>query len=275
MYSCFHSVGLPDRPLMDAIRMVAATGYRSIEINAETLPWAKAHITPDASADERRAVAEACRLHGLSIPAVGAHVAMVSEDPAKRAAAIAYVNGCTDLARDLGSPYVHILSGPVDGSGDTKEAWGWFRQAVEATVAHAQSRGIGLGVEAIAGHLFHAIDDYRRMRRELPGIPFKVNFDPSHLIVQGENPRRVVDELGGDIAHVHLKDGKGRFPEFEFPPLGKGAIDFAGLANALGKLGYSGALSVEYEAQVYGYRETEDEILRSGKAFFDGLQRPA
>ena len=42
MYSCFHSVGLPDRTLEEAIGMVAAAGYGAIELNAETLPWAPA-----------------------------------------------------------------------------------------------------------------------------------------------------------------------------------------------------------------------------------------
>jgi sugar phosphate isomerase/epimerase len=127
------------------------------------------------------------------------------------------------------------------------------------------------GNEAIAGHLFHKVDDYHRLRHELPGVPFKVNFDPSHLQVQGENPRRVTDELSDQIVHVHLKDGRGMFPKFEFPPLGKGRVDFAGLVQRLRAVGYAGALSVEYEAQVYGYRESEEQILREGKAFYDRL----
>ena len=166
---------------------------------------------------------------------------------------------------------VHILSGPLDDDTDRQEGWRWFRAAVEETTAYASARNVTLGIEAIAGHLFHSVDDYHRLRRELPGVPFKVNFDPSHLQVQGENPLRMVDELGDQIAHVHLKDGSGRFPKFEFPPLGKGDIDFVRLVEHLRAVEYTGALSVEYEAQVYGYHETEDQILREGKAFIDRL----
>jgi sugar phosphate isomerase/epimerase len=275
MKTCFHSVGLPARPLLEAIAMVADAGYDAIELNAETLPWAPAHITPEADAAERRAVAEACRLRGLAIPAVGAHVPMVGEDPAGRAAAVAFVKGCTDLARDVGSPFVHILSGPLPGHVDREQGWAWFRSAVLDTTEHARERGIGLGIEAIAGHLFHSVDDYHRLRRELPGVPFAVNFDPSHLEVQQENPRRVLDELGDLVAHVHLKDGKGVYPDFSFPPLGQGTIDFPALARGLRDLGYSGSLSVEYEAQAFGYVATEAEILASGKAFADDLRRIA
>jgi sugar phosphate isomerase/epimerase len=115
------------------------------------------------------------------------------------------------------------------------------------------------------------VDDYHSLIRDLPGVPFKINFDPSHLVVQGENVLRVVDELGDRIAHVHMKDGAGRFPDFTFPPLGEGTIDFARLIEALRQIGYVGAVSVEYEAQVYGYRESEQEILGHGRKFLNDL----
>jgi len=274
MYSCFHSVGLPNRSLQEAIRLVADAGYDAIELNAETLPWAPPHITPDTGAEARRAVVAACRERGLKIPAVGAHIAMVGADPRAREAAVAFVNGCTDIAVDVDAPVIHILSGPLEEGVDRDVAWSWFRSAVERTTDYASSRNIALGIEAIAGHVFHGVDDYHRLRRELPGVPFRVNFDPSHLEVQEEDPMRVVHELGDQIVHVHLKDGKGLHPNFEFPPLGQGTIDFPALADALRIAGYAGALSVEYEAQVFGYRQSEAEILGGGKAFCDTLLAP-
>jgi sugar phosphate isomerase/epimerase len=271
MLSCFHSVGLPNRSLLEAIDLVADAGYQAIELNAETLPWAPAHITPETDAKTRQSFIDACKAHGLGIPAVGAHIPMVGADERERKAAIAYVNGCTDVAWELKSPVVHILSGPLGGGVDREEAWRWFRAAVEETTAYAVSRNLHLGIEAIAGHLFCGTDDYHRLRKELPGVPFKVNYDPSHLQVQGENPRRVIDELGDLIVHVHLKDGSGRFPNFKFPPLGKGDINFADLADGLRKAGYADAMSVEYEAQVFGYHESEAQILRDGRAFYESL----
>ena len=40
MFAGFHSVALHRDPLAVAIAKVAAAGYRGIELNAETLPWA-------------------------------------------------------------------------------------------------------------------------------------------------------------------------------------------------------------------------------------------
>lgn len=271
MYSCFHSVGLPNHPLIEAVTLVADAGYSAIELNAETLPWAKPHITPAASANERRAVVEACIRRGLSIPAVGAHINMVSEAPDERDAAIQYVLGCIDIARDVGSPFVHILSGARTPNVDRDQAWRWFVAAVERASSYAEALGIGFGIEAIAGHLFYCVDDYHRIRRDLPGLPIRVNFDPSHFEVQNENPRRVIDELGDQIRHVHLKDGKGTYPDFQFPPLGEGTIDFAGLADGLRTIGYERAISIEYEAQVFGFVKSDDDILKGGKAFCDAF----
>jgi sugar phosphate isomerase/epimerase len=271
MDACFHSVGLPDRDILSVVDAVAGAGYVAVELNAETLPWAPAHVDPATSAADRRRIVERCRLHGLAIPAVGAHVPMVGADAVDRAAAIAYVDGCTDLAVDVGAPVVHILSGPVAAGTRTDEAWRWFADAVARTSDYARARGRVLAVEAIAGHLFHGVDDYHRLTGDLPGVPFAVNFDPSHLIVQDEDPIRVVDELADRIVHVHMKDGSGRFPDFAFPPLGSGAIDFAALVAGLEASGYAGALSVEYEAQVFGFEASEDEILAHGIGFLRRL----
>lgn len=271
MYNCFHSVGLPALSIQDVIRRVSRAGYKAIELNAETLPWAAAHVTPETGAETRREIVDLCRRSNLSIPAIGAHIEMVDADKASRQSAIAFVEGCVDFARDVGSPIVHILSGPLSTGVSAQEGRNWFNEAVERAVAYAQARNVKLAIEAIAGHAFHCVDDYHRLAKDLPGVNFYVNFDPSHLEVQGENPARMVDELADRIIHVHLKDGKGRFPDFSFPPLGEGTIDFERLVAGLRKAGYAGAMSVEYEAQVYGYTLSDDEIVEGGLAYLKSL----
>lgn len=271
MYAAFHSVGLPREDILALVARVSAAGYHGLELNAETLPWADPHVTPQTDTNRRRAIVSACRAAGLSIPAVGAHIFMVGEDKAGRKAAIDFVNGCTDLAADMGAPVVHILSGEQPAGVDRATAWRWFADAVSRTTAHAQAKGVVLAIEAIAGHMFRSTDDYHALARDLPGVPFKVNYDPSHLVVQGEDPLRPARELADRIVHVHMKDGAGRYPDFTFPPLGRGAIDFARLVAELRGAGYAGALSVEYEAQVYGFTLSDDEILTDGRNFLRDL----
>ncbi|MBN9009640.1 MAG: TIM barrel protein, partial [Rhizobiales bacterium] len=159
MLAGFHSVGLSADPILTVIQRAAAAGYDAIELNAETLSWTVPHVTPATPPEERAAIREAAALNGLVISAVGAHVAMVEDDAEARRKAIAFVDGCTDLAVDVGAPVVHILSGPAPAGVPEATAWKWFADAVVATSSHADSRGVSLAIEAIAGHLFHRIDD--------------------------------------------------------------------------------------------------------------------
>jgi len=267
MYSCFHSVGLHKLPIIDVIRRSASAGYQAVELNAETLPWTGPHVTPETTDEERKAIVSVAAELGLTIPAVGAHIEMLDADPKAREAAIGYVNGCIDLARDLNSPIVHILSGPAAKGASEDETRRWFTHAVEKTVEYAEARGIKLAVEAIVGHGFRNTDGYHRLAKDLPGVNWYVNFDPSHLEVQGENPRRVVDELMDRIAHVHIKDGKGLYPDFSFPPMGEGTINFPELIDGLRNGGYDGALSIEYEAQVFGFERSDEEIVEGNRAY--------
>ena len=45
---------------------------------------------------------------------------------------------------------------------------------------------------------------------------------------------------------------------FQFPTLGKGNIDFEFIIKELEKLNYNGVLSIEYEAQVFGWEFSEE-----------------
>jgi sugar phosphate isomerase/epimerase len=271
MQSGFHSVGLPRHPLPVVIDRVAEAGYAAIELNAETLPWAEPHIGPEAPAALREEIRDRARAAGLVISAIGAHIPMVEADAARRRAAIDWVKGCSELARDVGAPVVHILSGARPGDVDAARAFAWLADAVAETVEHARGQGIELAIEPIAGHACHAVDDLDALARALPGVDFKINLDPSHLAVQGLDPLRLIGEHGGRIVHVHAKDGAGRFPDFAFPPLGEGEIDFEALLDALARAGYDGVVSVEYEAQVFGWREEEARILAHGRRFLEGL----
>jgi sugar phosphate isomerase/epimerase len=271
MLAGFHSVGLSADPILTVIDRVAAAGYGAVELNAETLPWAGPHVTPATTPEERAAIRDAAALNGLAVSAVGAHVAMVEDDIEARRRALAFVNGCTDLAAEIGAPVVHILSGAAPAGVPRATAWKWFADAVAAATSRAAARDVTLAIEAIAGHLFHRIADYGRIAVDLPGTAIRINFDPSHLVVQGEDPARLVAEYGRQIVHVHMKDGAGSYPDFTFPPLGRGDIDFAGLVAGLKRAGYDGVLSVEYEAQIYGFRESGDAILAHGRDYLRGL----
>jgi sugar phosphate isomerase/epimerase len=115
----------------------------------------------------------------------------------------------------------------------------------------------------------------RRLQEQLGDSRLKVNFDPSHLQVHGDDPIRAVRDLGSSIVHVHLKDAVGGPDEYAFPPLGKGRVDFVGLLRVLSDVGFEGFLSIEYEANAFGYPGEPDEVAKASHRFFKEISRRA
>ena len=94
----FHSAGLHQYPIETVIEKVANAGYDCVELNAETLPWAKPHVTPQTSNQDRRRIRSKVKKAGLSISSISAHIDLVDAERRKRQENLNYALGCLDLA---------------------------------------------------------------------------------------------------------------------------------------------------------------------------------
>ena len=105
-----------------------------------------------------------------------------------------------------------------------------------------------------------ALDALKKRRTKTFGF----NFDPSHLLWQGVDPVKFIEEFPDRIYHVHMKDAATQLDgrrgilashlEFgdpnrgwDFRSLGRGHVDFEEIIRALNNIGYNGPLSVEWE----------------------------
>ena len=110
---------------------------------------------------------------------------------------------------------------------------------------------------------------------------FGFNFDPSHLVWQGVEPARFIQEFPDRIYHVHMKDaavtldgysgilsshlGFGQAHRgWDFRSLGHGDVDFEGIIRELNRINYAGPLSVEWEDsgmdREFGAREAAEFV---------------
>ncbi len=122
---------------------------------------------------------------------------------------------------------------------------------------------------------------------------FGFNFDPSHLIWQGMDPAKFIQEFPDRIYHVHMKDAAvtldGRTgilashlsfgnPNrgWDFRSIGRGHVKFEEIIRALNVIGYQAPLSVEWEdsgmGREHGARESCEYVKKldfesSGVAF--------
>ncbi|MFH1141568.1 MAG: sugar phosphate isomerase/epimerase [Chloroflexota bacterium] len=264
----FHSGALYRSHIGVAIDKVAAAGYDAIELNAEA---PHRHVTPALSADERRLLRRRAAEAGLAISAVSAHVSLVDADPEARRANLDYALGCVEMASDVGTRVAHLISGKAAHGLAQQDAWGWLAEGAARCVERGEAVGVRVGFEAVVNQLVHDMDGLNRLTRAVAPLPLYANFDPSHYHVHGADPVAVVRALGPRIVHVHLKDARGAPEDFQFPPLGRGDVDLRGVATALAETGYGGVLSVEYEADDFGYHESEDAVIVGSLAFVRGL----
>lgn len=121
-------------------------------------------------------------------------------------------------------------------------------------------------------HALEALDEHQA---------FGINFDPSHLIWQGLDPVKLINEFPDRIFHVHMKDasttldgtnsilgGHLSFGDhrrgWDFRSPGRGEVDFESIIRALNRIQYTGPLSVEWEDSAmdreHGAREAAEYV---------------
>jgi sugar phosphate isomerase/epimerase len=166
---------------------------------------------------------------------------------------------------------VHILSGELIDLDMKEKQTNLFYNSVEKILNYAEKKNVKIAIEAIAGHVFHSHLDFINIWKSIDNEKIYVNYDPSHFEAQKINLDDTLDLLQKKIIHVHIKDAMGLYPYFQFPPLGKGNIDFRKIISKLHNFSYSGTLSIEYEAQVYGWEKENDEILKESHEMIDNI----
>ncbi len=142
-------------------------------------------------------------------------------------------------------------------------AWDLVNNGFEQIIKAAEKENVILAVEPVFGHLVHDYYTLMELFRRFDSPNIKVNFDPSHGVLYGNDTGWVIRQLGNKIVHCHLKDAVGKpggLPgdTFQFPLLGEGEVPWKDFLQSLDEIGYDGFLTVEFESFNY-YRQ----ILKS------------
>lgn len=252
-------------------KKISQYSYDAIELNAETLPWATPHIHDKTTDKELENIIYLSKKYNLDISSIGAHIDISQKNHEDRKFKIKYIKKCIDHAHKIKSPIVHIFSGELKKNEKKEEKLEIFYESVKEISDYGTKKNIKIALEPIVGHVFHTYLDFEKIWHNLGDENIWVNYDPSHYEAQKLNIKDSLNLLGKKIINVHMKDAMGQFPYFQFPPLGKGNIDFVFILNGLKKLNYNGVLCIEYESQVFGWELTEKEILKNNYQFVNDL----
>jgi sugar phosphate isomerase/epimerase len=183
-------------------------------------------------------------------------------DSARAAAAM----GVTQINGFTGSAVWHLLySFPPNDFDEIERGYGDFAERWNPIIDVFEQEGVRFGLEV---HPTEIAYDFVTTRKTLAAIGrrsgFGINFDPSHFAHQFLDSAAFVEEFADRIYHVHIKDSRKRldgrrsilashlnFGEAErgwdFVSPGHGDVDFESLLRALGRIGYDGPLSIEWE----------------------------
>jgi inosose dehydratase len=87
-----------------------------------------------------------------------------------------------------------------------------------------------------------------------------LTIDTAHAVLGGMDPVGLAHQYGGRVGYMHVKDiqplaGNGAPWYTKFRELGRGIVDFVGVAKELENAGYQGVLCVELDSpRVSGYK---------------------
>ncbi len=279
-----------DLPFEEALDKLAALGVEAVEVGTGNYPGT-AHCDPETLlADEERArqFRRAVEERGLVISALSQHGNPLHPDSDFARASHETWRKTLRLAELLEVPVVVGFAGcPGDHDGarypnwvtcawpeDFQQilAWQWNDRVIPYWAEEAQvarRHGVRIAFEMHPGFVVYNTETLLRLR-DAVGPDVGANFDPSHLVWQGVDPRESIRELGRADAlfHVHAKDvylderninvngvldtkHYGQILErswtFRTIGYGQGERMWRDLVSALRAVGYDYVLSIEHE----------------------------
>jgi sugar phosphate isomerase/epimerase len=251
---CFKPYMLPE-----ALRGLADAGFENVEIGA--VKDFLEHLDPDDP--DVGGASELLDRHGLRCVSMSGHAPLHEELGRKRLR-----NGLA-AGRELGISVLNTFTGDAE----TPEERAAFVEGARALADEAQAAGIRLCIETDS-NLLPTARQGLALLDEIGHDWIRINYDPGNVVYYaGERPEEDLEYALGRLGHVHLKDKRGGKGMLDFPPLGDGELDLAGMLRRISESGFDGPVSMEIEFVDYEYPPWEAcvEAAKRGKAYFDSI----
>lgn len=247
--------------LNDALRGIAASGFRNVELAA--IPGVVEHVNVGMDEAAIRAVCDTLADLDLNVIALSAHADLTT------AQGVAYTHRALDLAPKFGTA---ILNTAVGGPSNENEDEGLFLAHIGELAEHAQKNNVLITIE-VHGQLTANGALCAALVRRVNHPHVRVNYDTANCIYFGDTPPYAdLESALEETAYVHLKDKRGGKHIWNFPALGEGEIDLERVKGILHRARYSGPLCVEIEFDRGPYPALE-QVDRAVQASYTTLER--
>lgn len=245
MRLCFYTYSYTDRlkmPTVDCLERVAKTGYSGIDVSGTDGP---SEDPKSFRPDLRKLTRMTAERLKLRIEAVITHAELTPTLFDTRKTPLD-LKGSVDLAADLGAPVVTFhMGGYLDGVAKD-EVWMKTVSYIRAAADYAAGRHIQLAVDGIWPLWINdSMDSMEKLFKDVDSPAFGLNFDPCYLTLMGVPPVAFAKRFSARVFHAHLKDYRGKYPEWKHLIPGAGEMDYASVFKALRELKWDRAAAVE------------------------------
>ncbi|MEU4363606.1 sugar phosphate isomerase/epimerase family protein [Promicromonospora sp. NPDC023987] len=232
----FSSLGAPGATVAELKEIADAGGIRSVELRCADGEL----LAPDTSLEEARRLGTALAEAGLHPICVASYVRIARDDGDPVGEAVAHVR----LAEAVGSPFVRVFGG-VEGVAESEEVAARRLADVAAAI-----EGSDVTVLIETHDVFLTGAALSRILTRAGSDRLGALWDAVNPWRAGESPEATAAALAPWLRHVQLKDAAG--PTELAPVLpGGGAVPLRGILEALDGIGYTAAISLEWERAWY------------------------
>ncbi len=225
------------RTLEDSLNAIAELGFDLVEIAAPPQ-----HLDlSDVRAAERRAIKRALDRYGLKCVATNpVEMNPISPIINHWETAHRHYRAAIELASDLEAPNVVMVSGranPLAPMPD-EQTKALLRRRLEQLLPLAQRLGITLALETVPYGFLQSSAEVAAMVREFDVPELGMTLDCANVYWAGGDPVADLRELAPMVDVVHISDASRE--QWAHTQIGRGEIDFGGVAQALRDTGYAG-----------------------------------
>ncbi len=221
--------------------------------------------------------------------------AMIAPESAERKAVIEATSTHIEACAAAGASIFFTVTIPADKTKPRRENFALMVEAYAALIPALERSGSRVVIEGWPGPsaVCCTPETYRAFFREVHSDRFGVNYDPSHLLRMGVDPKRFLREFVDRVYHVHAKDtalsAEGMYEfGYELPPTwakppgwgggswrytipGHGQSDWAETFRVLDAAGYRGLVSIELEDENFnGTPAGEERGLIQSREYLEG-----
>jgi sugar phosphate isomerase/epimerase len=229
---------LHQRPLTDALRVLARHGFRSIELTT-----APPHLfTPAFGPYERRELARELAVMGLQVVSVNpsfADINLISTNPEIREVSERQLRAEIELAADLGARCVVLIPGRRHAlaPAPAPAAAAVLDEGLGRLLARAAELDITIALENSPYGYLGAATDLIEIVERWKSPHLRITYDAANALA-AEDPAEGVRRVGRHLALAHVSDTWRSRWAHTSP--GRGEVDFAAFALALREIGFAG-----------------------------------